>query len=70
MTANRHMMRYYISSWLHQLSSEALQGNFREWGEWGQKVQGAGSMASKRLGSIGQNFEGSGERGTPLAEPL
>ena len=31
--------------------AEAHHGGFREQGEWGQKVQGAGSMASKRQGS-------------------
>ena len=37
---------------VHQLSiKEALQGSFRERGEWGQKAQGAGSMASKIPGS-------------------
>ncbi len=36
---------------LYKNFSEALQGGFRERGEWGQKVQGAGSMDSKRPGS-------------------
>ncbi len=36
---------------------EALHGGFRERGEWGQKVQGAGSMTSKRPGSREQKRE-------------
>ncbi len=31
--------------------SEALQGGFRERGEWGKKIEGAGSMGPKRPGS-------------------
>ena len=43
---------------------EALHGGFRERGEWSQKVQGAGSMASKRPGSREQKkvIQGAGSR--------
>ncbi len=39
---------------LDHVRNEALHGGLREQGEWGQKVQGAGSIAYKRPGSIEQ----------------
>ncbi len=40
-----------METWNHVYRYSAR--GFREWGEWGPKVQGAGSMRSKRPGSRG-----------------